>query len=114
MKAALDRELGIVLSLVIESDKRVVGFLIGEVYRGEFGIPEDIATVDTVGVHPDFQGQGLGRQLMEEFVSHAGKAGVERIRTMVDWHKQWDLMGFFRGTGFFPARTNVILERVIE
>jgi hypothetical protein len=51
---------------------------------------------------------------MEEFVAHARKAGVERIRTLVDWHQHWDLMGYFRSTGFFPAKTNIILERVIK
>jgi predicted N-acetyltransferase YhbS len=113
MRAALDQELGMVISLVAEMDKKIVGFLMGEMYRGEFGILENIATVDTIGVHPDFQNAGIGRQLIEEFVSHTKKAGANRVRTMVDWSQQWDLMGYFRASGFSPAGSSIVLERRI-
>jgi hypothetical protein len=36
---------------------------------------------------------------------------VEQIRTMVQWD-QWDLMRFFRATGFTPG-TSIVLERSI-
>jgi predicted N-acetyltransferase YhbS len=113
MRVALDEERGMVISLVAEMDRKVVGFLMGEMYRGEFGIPENIATVDTVGVHPDFQNAGVGRQLIEEFVLHTKKAGAERVRTLVDWSQQWDLMGYFRASGFAPAGSSIVLERKI-
>ena len=111
--AAMDEELGMVISLVAEMDKKIVGFLMGEMYRGEFGIPENIAIVDTVGVHPDFQNAGIGRQLIEEFVTHTKKAGAERVRTLVNWSQQWDLMGYFRASGFTPAGSSIVLERKI-
>ena len=83
----------------------------GQVYLGEFGIPESVATVDTVGIHPSRQGLGIARILMEEFLAHAGKAGVERVRTLVDWN-QGDLLDFFRAMGFAPA-TSLVLERTV-
>ena len=113
MQAAMDEELGMVISLVAEMDNKIVGFLMGEMYRGEFGIPENVATVDTVGVHPDFQNAGIGRQLIEEFVTHTKKAGAERVRTLVNWSAQWDLMGYFRASGFTPAGSSIVLERKI-
>jgi ribosomal protein S18 acetylase RimI-like enzyme len=109
---ALDSKHGMVISLVAENDEgAVVGFLMGQVYLGEFGTPESVATVDTVGIHPDLQCQGVARMLMEEFLSHTRNAGVERIRTMVDW-SQWDLLGFFHALGFAPGRS-IVLEREV-
>jgi len=110
-KQALDSQHGLVISLVAELDGKVVGFLMGEVFIGEFGIPESVANVDTVGIHPRAQGKGVGRLLMEEFILHTRKAGVERIRTMVDWY-QWDLLGYFRASGFSPG-TSIVLERPV-
>jgi ribosomal protein S18 acetylase RimI-like enzyme len=106
---ALDSQHAMVISLVAESDDQITGFLMGQVYLGEFGIPESVATVDTVGIHPSRQGLGIARILMEEFLAHAGKAGVERVRTLVDWN-QGDLLDFFRAMGFAPA-TSLVLER---
>jgi ribosomal protein S18 acetylase RimI-like enzyme len=60
---------------------------------------------------PEYQCQSLARTLMDEFVSHARKAGVERVRTMVDWN-QWDLMGFFHAVGFAPG-SSIVLERKV-
>lgn len=78
---------------------------------GEFGLPESVATVDTVGVHPEAQGAGVGKVLMEGFLAHVRKAGVERVRTMVGWN-QWGLMGYFRSAGFVPG-TSIVLEREV-
>jgi predicted N-acetyltransferase YhbS len=113
MRAALEQEQVMVISLVAEMDKKIVGFLMGEMHRGEFGISENVASVDTVGVHPEFQNAGVGRQLIEEFVAHSKKAGAQRVRTMVDWSLQWDLMGYFRSSGFSPAGSKIVLERKI-
>ncbi|MHC4606327.1 MAG: GNAT family N-acetyltransferase [Planctomycetota bacterium] len=113
MQAALATEHGMVISLVAEIEDRAVGFLMGEVHRGEFGIPESVALVDTVGVHPEFQGRGVATRLMDEFTALAHKAGVERIRTVVDWNKQWELMKYFKKAGFAPAGSSIILERVL-
>ena len=108
---ALDSKHSMVISLVAESHDQVIGFLMGQVFLGEFGIPESVATVDTVGIHPSRQGMGIARLLMEEFLSHAAKAGVERVRTLVDWN-QGDLLDFFRAMGFAPA-TSLVLERPV-
>jgi len=97
------------LALVAESEGRVVGLLMGQVFTGEFGSPEAVAIVDTVDIHPDFQGRGTGRRLMGEFLLRAKKAGATQVRTIVDW-SQWDLLGFFRTLGFAPG-TGIVLQR---
>jgi ribosomal protein S18 acetylase RimI-like enzyme len=110
-KQALSAEQSMVISLVAEKKGKVTGFLMGEVIMGEFGLPESVATVDTVGVHPEAQGAGVGKVLMEGFLAHVRKAGVERVRTMVGWN-QWGLMGYFRSAGFVPG-TSIVLEREV-
>ncbi len=110
-KQALSAEQSMVISLVAEKRGKVTGFLMGEVIMGEFGLPESVATVDTVGVHPEAQGAGVGKVLMEGFLAHVRKAGVERVRTMVGWN-QWGLMGYFRSAGFVPG-TSIVLEREV-
>ena len=100
---ALDHEEQLVTSLVAEVEGRVVGFIMGNVFIGEFGIPETTATIDTLGVDPEHQHQGIAQALMEEFVTTVRKAGVERITTQVRWNDV-DLLRFFNTQGFTPAK----------
>ena len=109
---ALDEKDRLVLSLVVEMDGKVVGFVMSELFVGEYGIPATAATLDTIGIHPDYQGKGVGKHLMEEFIGHLRKAGVEKINTLVDWN-DWQLIRFFSASGFAPAKT-VNLEMSIN
>ncbi len=90
-------------SYVATYDDEVVGFVMGEVYLGEFGIPGDTATIDTIGVNPDYEGNGIARRLFDEFVNHCRTAGVKRIQTLVEWTNA-PLLRFFDHMGFVPAK----------
>ena len=48
---------------------------------GEYGIPATTAMLDAVGIDPEYQRKGVGKQLIEEFISHLQKAGVEKLNT---------------------------------
>lgn len=98
-------------SLVGEYEGRVVGFVMGGIYLGEFGIPEDTAAIDTIGVHPDFQRSGIAHLLLDEYKSHARAAGVNRLHTLVGWN-DWKLIHFFDSVGFSPAKTLSLEARV--
>jgi len=100
----LDAKDRLVLSFVAEAEGKVLGFVMGDLYVGEYGIPSTTATLDTLGVHPEYQGSGVSRLLMEEFVSHLRKAGVEKVNTLVQWN-DWQLIRFFSANGFEPAKT---------
>jgi ribosomal protein S18 acetylase RimI-like enzyme len=101
----LDEESGrLVTSLVAEVDGEVVGFMMGSVYLGEFGIPESIAYIDTIGVDPEYQRQGIAGYLLDEFKTTVGKAGVKKVHTLVNWANT-DLLGFFADQGFVAANT---------
>jgi ribosomal protein S18 acetylase RimI-like enzyme len=92
-----------------EEDGTVVGFVMGEIYMGEYGIFQESATLDTIGVDPAYQHKGIGEQLINEFVDHLRKVGVQKINTLVDWNDS-KLIHFFSANQFIPSRT-INLER---
>lgn len=100
-------------SLVAEYEDRIVGFIMGEIYLGEFGIPDDTAAIDTIGVHPEFQRKGIAHLLLDEYRSHAKAAGVKRLHTLVEWN-DWQLIHFFDSMGFSPAGTLSLETRIEE
>jgi predicted N-acetyltransferase YhbS len=92
-----------------EKDGTVVGFVIGELYIGEYGITQGKATLDTIGVDPDYQHKGIGKQLINEFMDHLKALGVQKINTLVDEHDS-KLTHFFSANKFSPSKT-INLER---
>jgi len=98
-------------SLVAESeDGTLAGFIMGELYMGEYGIFQKEATLDTIGVDPDYQHMGIGEQLMNEFLEHLRALGVQKINTLVDRNDS-KLMHFFDSNQFSPSKTIINLER---
>jgi ribosomal protein S18 acetylase RimI-like enzyme len=94
-----------------EADGTVVGFVIGALYMGEFGIFKEEASLDTIGVDPDSQHKGVGEQLINEFMEHLRKLGVRKVNTLVDWNDS-RLIQFFSANRFSPS-TTINLERRI-
>ena len=92
-----------------EQDGIVVGFVMGELYMGEYGISLKEAKLDTIGIDPDYQHKGIGKQLMNEFMKHLKKLEVKKINTLVDWNDS-RLIHFFSANQFGPSRT-INLER---
>jgi predicted N-acetyltransferase YhbS len=94
-----------------EADGTVVGFVIGALYMGEFGIFKEEASLDTIGVDPDSQHKGVGEQIIKEFMEHLRKLGVRKVNTLVDWNDS-RLIQFFSANRFSPS-TTINLERRI-
>ena len=94
-----------------EEDGTVVGFVMGEIYMGEYGIFQEEATLDTIGVDPDCRQKGIGRQLINEFMAHLRKLGVKKISTRVAWNDS-KLIHFFSTNQFGPSKT-IYLERTV-
>ncbi|MEW5722207.1 MAG: GNAT family N-acetyltransferase [Thermodesulfobacteriota bacterium] len=86
-------------SLVAEVGGRVVGFVLGDASGWEYGVPETVGWIDTIGVLPEYQKKGIARALMGEMIANLRKVGVEKIYTLVDW-RSWDLLKFFDSLGF--------------
>jgi len=86
-------------SLAAELDGRVIGFILGNASGWEYGIPENIAWIDTLGVRKEYQKQGIARLLFREMFSMFRKVGVDTIYVFVNW-RDWDLLRFFDRIGF--------------
>ena len=95
-------ETGLKVSLAAEVDGCFCGFLLARVYYGEFGLTEPTAVLDTIGVHPDFQQQGVGTALLSQLRTNLTGLGVARLKTEVGWDSP-HLLAFFHGAGFHPA-----------
>ena len=101
---SLDSERQLVTSLVATYEDQIIGFIMGNLYMGEYGIPEATASLDTIGVRPDYQGRGVASELIKNYIANLKKAGVENIYILVDWNN-WGMLRLFEKFGFLPART---------
>ena len=115
-------------ALVAEINGKVVGFILGSVSGWEFGIPDSVGWIDTVGVDPLYQRQGIGTLLFNKLVEVFKKSGTEKrpetkksksriegvnvIYTMASWDR-WDLIQFYHAMGFKKG-TMLNLEQKIR
>ena len=103
-------------ALVAELEGKVVGFIMGYVSGWEFGVPDTIGWIDTLGVDPEYQRRGIGRALFNALIEnfkHSGREkssgvdgaektrieGVNVVYTLTNWN-DWDLMQFYNAMGF--------------
>lgn len=87
------------VSLVAEVEGNVVGFILGDVNGWEFGVPNTIGWIDTIGVDLVYQKKGLATALAQELIKKLKTIGVKTIYTLVSWN-DWDLLQFFHAMGF--------------
>ena len=99
MKLELVEKRSQISALVAELDGNVIGFIIGGASRWEYGVPENIGWIDTIGVDPDYQRKGIAKILFAEMTNNLKKVGVDTIITFV---KRRDpiLLNFFNSLGF--------------
>jgi ribosomal protein S18 acetylase RimI-like enzyme len=103
---------GLQISLVAEVEDRVVGFVIGSLYYGEYGVVEPSASIDAVSVAPRFRGKKVGRALMRQLRLNLSALRITTLRTEVSWNN-FDLLAFFRSQGFKPS-TRLCLECALD
>ena len=88
-----------IASLVAKLDGKVIGFIIGGTSRWEYGVPENIGWIDTIGVDPDYQRKGIAKILFTEMTNNLKKVGVDTMYTFVT-RRDWKLLKFFDSIGF--------------
>ncbi|MFF2375074.1 GNAT family N-acetyltransferase [Streptomyces xiamenensis] len=77
--------------VAVDADGRVVGIM-------DTGIEGDVATIDTVAIHPDHQRRGLARELLERTSNRARKLGAA---TLDAWSRDDpDTLNWYRAMGF--------------
>ncbi|NIO36604.1 GNAT family N-acetyltransferase [Candidatus Bathyarchaeota archaeon] len=100
-------------ALAAEIKGRVVGFILGYVSGWEFGVPDTVGWIDTIGVDPEHQNEGIGETLFNKLIEsfkRTGKEaqpeaketpieGVNVVYTLVRWN-DWNLLRFFEKMGF--------------
>lgn len=94
---------GVQISLVAEVDHRVVGFVIGSLYYGEYGVVEPSASIDAISVNPDDRGKHVGQALMRQLRINLSALRISTLRTEVSWD-HFGLLAFFRRQGFKPSK----------
>lgn len=89
-------------SRIGELDGEVVGFMLGDLRGGEFGLEETAGWIERFGIDPAFKGHGLGRSLFEALVEHFRSVGATKLRTLVDTSSA-ETTGFLKAVGFTPS-----------
>lgn len=98
-------------SQVAEAEGKVVGFMLGEVRGGEFGLEEATGWLDFMGVDPGARGKGVGARLADALLAHFRAKGVAVARTMVRDEDE-GILGFVRSIGFAPAPISSLEKRL--
>jgi len=99
-------------ALVAEVDGNVVGFMLGEIRSGEFGLMEPTGWIEVLGVDPDHQGGAVGRKLATALLEHFEAGGAKSVRTLVD-ETMDDISGFFSSLGFEPASLRPFVKTLV-
>jgi ribosomal protein S18 acetylase RimI-like enzyme len=86
------------ICFVAELDGRVIGFMISYILTFGFGI-EKSAWIATLGVDPEYMGQGIGERLAREIFKLYKHMEISRVYTSVRWDST-DLLSFFKTMGF--------------
>jgi len=87
--------------LVALAEKRVVGFLIGEVRDWEFGSPP-CGWVFAIDVDPQARQSGIGARLLAALTTELQRTGVRKLRTLLS-HENTLILSFFRSQGMMAA-----------
>jgi len=98
-------------SQVADVGGRVVGFMLGEVRGGEFGLDEPTGWVEFFGVDPSAREKGIGRRLIEAILGHFRAKGAQVARTMVAAQDK-EIAGFIAAMGFVPAPLTALEKRL--
>ena len=88
--------------VVADAGGKVVGFMLGEVRSGEFGLEEPTGWIEVLGVDSGYRGQAVGRRLADHMLSYFEQRGVKTVRTLVDETME-DIAVFFNRLGFEAA-----------
>src|SRR5438552_18175631 len=89
-------------SQIAEVAGKVVGFMLGDVRAGEFGLEEPSGWIERFGIDPDYRGRDLGKQMFTAIVEHFRVEGAASVRTLAD-ARDSGVVGFLKAMGFAPS-----------
>ena len=100
-------------SQVAEVDGRVVGFMLGDVRAGEFGLEEPSGWIERFGIDPKYRGRELGKRMFEALTAHFRACGASTVRTLAD-PSEAGVAGFLEALGFVPAPLKALEIKLAE
>ncbi len=83
------------------------GFAMARLLAGEYGMEVSVAVLDAIGVDPERQGTGLGRQLMTGIEDIMRQKGIRELHSELDWNNH-AMMRFLDAAGFQMAPRTVL------
>jgi ribosomal protein S18 acetylase RimI-like enzyme len=100
-------------SQVVEVDGRVVGFMMGDIRGGEFGLEERSGWIERFAIDPDHRGRDLGKHLFAAVTEHFQRQGVRMLRTLVHENDK-GVSGFLQAMGFKAAPLQALEMTIAE
>ena len=91
------------VSLTARIDGVVAGFVAARTDYGDFGRPEPVAVLDSIGVDPDYAHQYVGTALLSQLFVNLEALHIERVETIVA-SENFQLLGFLYQLGFEPSQ----------
>lgn len=107
LRVAID-EPALHVQFAIDGSKGLLGYVLARRLHGQFGRAAPALRLESVAVHPDGRGKGIGTLLMQALEDEARKQGVPEIRTGTAWTRH-DMLRFLAHAGFRLGR-NLILD----
>ena len=89
--------------LVAEEDGRVLGFAYCQWFKPRPAYR--FSAEDSIYLHPDASGKGLGRRLLAELAVQAEAAGIRKLMAVIGDSANAASIGVHRSTGFEPVGT---------
>ncbi len=86
--------------LVWDENGAAVAYMTGKL------LPDDIGSVELVGVHPDWQGKGIGYQLTMQILAWFQQQGVKRV-TVVTQGRNIGAQALYQRCGFVTLSTEL-------
>ena len=98
--------------LVAEVEEMVVGLLFFYVYHREndSSVTRDVLFVDSMAVHEDYRGQGIGHALFDYVKAMAAEKHIDALELSVN-AKNVDAMAMYRKYGF--GEKSITMEMVV-
>ena len=96
------------IALVVEANGRLIGFLLGSSSQEARRVKALYGQLDSMFLESAWRGQGIGRQLVEEFLLWCKRRRVRSIAVIAATQNK-DALGLYRHFGFEPSYT--ALER---
>ena len=98
-------------SQVAEQGGKVIGFMLGDLRAGEFGLDEPSGWIERFGIDPAYRGRDLGKQMYAAMCAHFKAQGATVVRTLVD-RGDSGVTGFLEALGFKPSALQALEVRL--